>query len=179
MSEDRKSYQDPENIITKLNITSGTCVADLGCGPGFFTIPISNRIGITGKVYAVDSNPVMIDHLRRNLGQNALNSTNVVILGSDVAKTQIPSESVDVTLFANILHDLSDKKQFLDEVKRVSKPIAEIVDIDWQKRDAGAGPPIEKRLSEQETRHILKENGLEIVHGLNAGPYHYGFVCKK
>ena len=56
MSEERKQWHNPETILNKAGITKGMMIADLGSGPGFFTIPMAQMTGEKGLVYAVDSN---------------------------------------------------------------------------------------------------------------------------
>ena len=179
MSSDRKSWQDVEHILNQLSLSGGATVADLACGPGYFTIPLSKRVGTSGTVYAVDRNEVMIRNLKSNLADSApATKQNVRVIQSDVCSTSIPANSVDFVIFANVMHDIENKKSFFDEVRKISKSDARIIDIDWHKRETQVGPPLEIRLSENEARKILKENGLIVSHAIDAGPYHYGFVCK-
>lgn len=178
MSEDRKSWQDPERILNEIEVSAGTTVIDLACGPGYFTIPIAQRVTNVGKVYAVDYNSTMISHLVKNLRSSGVTDT-VTILGEEITKTSVPSGVGDLVLFANVLHDVEDKKSFLTEVKRIANAECKIVDIDWHKRETEMGPPPELRLSEQDSRRILTENGLEIIRAINPGTHHYGFVCRK
>jgi len=35
-------------------------VADLGCGPGYYTLPLAESVGPEGRVYAVDMNEGVI-----------------------------------------------------------------------------------------------------------------------
>lgn len=178
MSEDRKSWQDPEQILDQIGVIAGTTAVDLACGPGYFTIPIARRITKTGKVFAVDHNSTMIAHLKKNLEiEQVLN--DVTIIEDEISKTNLPDGVADLIIFANVLHDIEDKKSFLLEVRRIANSKCKIVDIDWHKRDTEMGPPLELRLTEEESRNILMENGLEITRAMNPGKYHYGFVCKK
>jgi ubiquinone/menaquinone biosynthesis C-methylase UbiE len=182
MSEERKEWQNPEKIIEQIGIDENTNAADLGCGPGFFTIPLTLAIGRSAKIYAVDSSPTMLKHLVRNLRSSVADEIfkKVLVMEADVRKTTIPDSAVGLVLFAQILHDIEEHKGFFDEVKRIAAPECRFVNIDWHKTEtAGMGPPLEIRLSENESRQILKQNGFRVVHALNAGPYHYGLVCKR
>ncbi len=155
-------------------------VADLACGPGYFTIPIARKTGPGGTVYAVDSSKVMLRFLEKNIAFEAEGEIGkLVLLNRDVLHTEIPSGVADVVLFANILHDIEDKKSFFEEINRISKKSARIVDIDWHKRSMDMGPPEEIRLPENESRNIIRNNGLKIVRAFEAGPHHYGLVCIK
>jgi len=175
----RKKWQDPESIIEQIGIQSGWAVADLGCGPGYFTTFLSQKVGKDGMVYAVDASSVMLEYLASNLVQLAPSTkANVNMINSEASNTSIPDHSVDCVLFANILHDIDDKRAFLAEVRRIlRKQSSLVVDVDWHKRDMDMGPPKEIRLTEAESRKLLNDSGFRIVHLINAGPHHYGFVA--
>jgi ubiquinone/menaquinone biosynthesis C-methylase UbiE len=181
VADDRKEWQDPEKIFDQIGILKGMTVADLGCGPGYFAIPLARRLGSGGKVYAIDENQVMLRHLAQNENRATVGEkAEIVKIESDVCNTKLPDASIDLAIFANLLHDLPDKRSFLNEVKRILKPCGLIVDVDWHKMNTNdMGPPIDWRLSENESRKILRESELRIVHALNAGPYHYGFVVQR
>ena len=182
MDPDRKKWQDPDSIYDQIQINPESRVADLGCGPGFFAIPFSKKLGRNGTIFAIDSSPEMLKHLSENLTLADPENTRaaIFVIEANVCETGLASQFVDVVLFANLLHDLESPEKFLSEVKRIAKLNAKIIDIDWQKLETdNNGPPIHRRLSENESRTLLSENGLRIVHALNVGPYHYGFVCRQ
>jgi ubiquinone/menaquinone biosynthesis C-methylase UbiE len=182
MSPERKKWQDPETILNQIGSDEKIDCADLGCGPGFFTLPLALRMGETSTVYAVDQSDVMLEHLVKNL-KNSLPEKvvkKVKVIQADVTHTTIPDSSVGFVIFAQLLHDLGDHKAFFDEIKRIATKECKIVDIDWHKRETEEmGPPLEIRLSENESRKILDKNGFRVVHALNAGPHHYGLLCQK
>jgi len=53
MSDARK--KNPETILKSLGVKKGMTLVDLCSGLGFFTIPMAETTGETGRVYAVDS----------------------------------------------------------------------------------------------------------------------------
>jgi cyclopropane fatty-acyl-phospholipid synthase-like methyltransferase len=57
----------------------GMTVIDLGCGPGFFTIPARHVVGAAGHVIAADVQPEMLDHLRGRLSQAGIADVDVVL----------------------------------------------------------------------------------------------------
>lgn len=181
MDDNRKSWQNTDEIIQQLGLDAGSTVADLGCGPGYFTIPIVKAIGSGGKIFAVDEDPNMLEHLRKNVGRSLTPDQVSIVVHSeaDVARTGITEGVVDLVFIANLVHDLPDVKAFFAEVHRMLKPRGRIVDIDWQKTETNEmGPPLERRLSEGQTRNLLRDNNFRIVYALNPGPYHYGLVCR-
>ena len=178
MSEERKLWHNPETILKFAGATKGMTMADLGSGPGFFTIPMAQITGEKGLVYAVDSNQNMLDSLKENLARSKVNPKVIKIVNSDVCHTGISKESVDLVIFANVLHEVADRKAFFGEVKRISKVTAIIVDVDWKKIQTEHGPPLESRLSENEAKQILSESGFAVIKQTDAGPYHYELICK-
>jgi ubiquinone/menaquinone biosynthesis C-methylase UbiE len=178
MSEERKLWHNPETILQRADATKGMTMADLGSGPGFFTIPMAQITGEKGLVYAVDSNQNMLDNLKENIAKSGVNPKVIKIEKTDVCHTGIPNESVDLVLFANVLHEVADRKAFFQEVKRICKITAFIVDVDWKKIQTEHGPPLESRLSEDEANQILSESGFTVVKQTDAGTYHYELIAK-
>jgi ubiquinone/menaquinone biosynthesis C-methylase UbiE len=178
MSEERRQQHNPETILNEAGITKGMTIADLGSGPGFFTIPMAQMTGEKGLVYAIDSNQTMLNGLIENIAKSKVNPNIIKIVNSDVYHTGIPKKSVDLVLFANVLHEVEDRKAFFQEVKRISKSKAYIVDVDWKKIQTENGPPFKERLSEREANHVLEENGFSVIKQIDIGPYHYELICK-
>lgn len=178
MSQERMQWHNPQTILEEAGVTKGMIIADLGSGPGFFTIPMAQKTGEKGLVYAVDSNQIMLNGLKENIAKSEVNPNIIKIIKSDVCHTGIPKESVDLVLFANVLHEVQDKKVFFQEVRRISKPEAHIVDVDWKKVQTEYGPPFKERLSEDEAKRVLAENGFWAIKQIDVGLYHYELICK-
>jgi len=68
--------------LDAIGIKKGDLVADVGAGVGYFTWRMSERVGPTGKVYANDIQPRMLEQLKKNIASRGL--TNVVpVLGAE------------------------------------------------------------------------------------------------
>ena len=63
-SPERAKWQKPDEVVAALKLEPGERAADVGCGPGYFTLPIANAVGPTGKVWAVDIEPQMLARAR-------------------------------------------------------------------------------------------------------------------
>ena len=50
----------------------GQRLLDLGCGPGFASLELAERVGGGGQVLAIDSAPAYLEHLQQQLQQRAL-----------------------------------------------------------------------------------------------------------
>jgi ubiquinone/menaquinone biosynthesis C-methylase UbiE len=176
MSDERKRFHDPATVLTSLGAKPGMVMADLGSGPGFFAVPMAQLAGDGGIVYAVDGNQAMLNALKENLAKAGVNPKVVTIIESDVCNTKIPDASVDLVLFANLLHEVADRQAFFKELNRIVKPDACIVDLDWKKIPTEQGPPMKERLSEAEASAVFAENGFSVVKKIDVGPCHYELI---
>jgi ubiquinone/menaquinone biosynthesis C-methylase UbiE len=67
----RRFFQKPEYILDGL-IRSGDHCLDLGCGYGFFTIPMAKMVAPSGSVTAADLQPQMLAGLGRRAQKSGL-----------------------------------------------------------------------------------------------------------
>jgi predicted methyltransferase len=64
---ERAEEEQPDKAIALLGIARGATVADIGAGNGYMTWRLAERVGPTGKVFANDIQPEMLEMLRRNM----------------------------------------------------------------------------------------------------------------
>ncbi len=57
----RDTWQKPEEILNALDIKEGQTVADIGAGSGYLTVKLSERVGMTGTIYAADIQQEMLE----------------------------------------------------------------------------------------------------------------------
>src|SRR5215472_17828273 len=62
--EQRDTWQHPAEVMDALHVASGSAVADIGAGEGYFTDRMARRVGTSGKVYAVDIDSGALRSLR-------------------------------------------------------------------------------------------------------------------
>src|SRR2546428_3993882 len=60
----RAAWQKPDRVVEALGLRRGQVVAEIGSGPGYFTLRLARAVGPSGRVYAVDPEPAMLDALR-------------------------------------------------------------------------------------------------------------------
>ena len=107
------------NILMEVEIKPGDHVLDYGCGPGGYVVAVSELIGESGSIYALDINPLAIQSVKGIASNRQL--TNVEAIHSD-CKTGLQDDSLDVVLLYDIFHMLSDPNGVLKELHRVLKP---------------------------------------------------------
>jgi ubiquinone/menaquinone biosynthesis C-methylase UbiE len=103
--------------IVHEGLSGGQRVLEVGCGPGFFTIPAAKIAGGSGHVYALDINPVAVEHVQRKIAHAGLG--NVEARLADASETGLPSQSVDVVFLFGVMHAFKDVSKVLREMHRV------------------------------------------------------------
>ncbi len=103
-------------------VAPGQVVADLGCGPGYFTLPLAECVGPEGRVYAVDSYIKAIRSLEKKVLKRGIGNVETRV-SSAADLSFIPDRSVDFVLadglFCCVAPD--DLDAVVSEIKRILK----------------------------------------------------------
>lgn len=157
-SEERKTWQKREEIIQLLKLKPSYIVADLGCGSGYFTVPISYMVK---KIFGIDIQKEMLEFLDQKIQKQ--NITNIETLLSKKNIIPLRNEMVDLLLSVNTLHEFNDKKRIIEEIRRVIKSKGKLAIVDFKKEDTGFGPPMSIRLSKEQASHLIEKQGFTIL----------------
>ena len=60
-------FKNPYKLLEAAGLKPGQKVLEVGCGPGFFTIPAAKLVRKEGFIYAVDVHPLAIKKLKKRL----------------------------------------------------------------------------------------------------------------
>src|SRR3990167_4089064 len=70
----------PDRVVDALSIASGMMILDMGAGSGVFSFRFAKALDGTGRVYATDVVPHMIDHLRQEAEHLGLDNVTPVLV---------------------------------------------------------------------------------------------------
>lgn len=124
-SRARVRYRDPIQVMDFAGVRRNSSVVDVGCGPGVFTLEASRRVGPAGLVYAIDTNPAVLDRLDTRLAD--IGATNVKISLGPADRLPISDNCADVVIMVSVLPVIKDRGAALKEAKRVLKPSGALV----------------------------------------------------
>ena len=117
----RRLFCPPRRLVEPYIRTSQTA-ADLGCGPGFFTLALAELAGPEGKVYAVDSDVRAVHELEKKAAERGIRTIEAhARSASDLSF--IRDASVDFVLCHGLLCSMvpKDHEAAVSEIKRVLK----------------------------------------------------------
>lgn len=117
----RRIFTPPKKMLLKF-IHAGSVSADIGCGPGYFTLAMAELVGQNGKVYAVDSDPKSIKTLEEKCSANGLQAVIEAHTESAADMQSIPDGSVDFAFANGVLCCMANHRDAVEELKRILKP---------------------------------------------------------
>ena len=115
----RRLIHNPYRILGGL-VRPGQTVVDLGCGMGYFSIPLAQMVGPQGKVICIDVQQQMLDGLRRRAGRAGV-LAQVTLHRCEPTQLGL-AEPADFVLAFWMLHEVPDQTAFLAEVRAHLKP---------------------------------------------------------
>ncbi|MFQ5820968.1 MAG: class I SAM-dependent methyltransferase [Candidatus Heimdallarchaeota archaeon] len=104
-------------------VKDGQVVADLGCGPGFYTLALADSVGLEGKVYAVDSNEKCIQSLEKKMEKGEYQ--NIETHASSASDLSfINDRTVDFVLANGLFCSMAPQyhEAAVGELQRILKP---------------------------------------------------------
>jgi ubiquinone/menaquinone biosynthesis C-methylase UbiE len=124
-------HDNPEHfaaIFKALDLKPGAIVADIGAGDGAYTTKMAAAIGSSGKVVAVDVNPVALDRLRARITRDRL--SNVAVVQGDTDNPKLEPGSLDAALIVNAYHEMSEFNAMLTHIRAALKPSGRLVIVE-------------------------------------------------
>jgi arsenite methyltransferase len=100
----RDRWQQPEQVVAALALEAGDVVADLGAGGGYFTYPIAEAVGESGRVYAIDVDDALLAYVAKQSEKRGL--PQIVTVRASETDPGLAADSVDLIFLANVFHHL-------------------------------------------------------------------------
>ena len=110
-----KQYEDGTTLIDLLSPTEKSKVLDLGCGTGYLSKVLGERVGPGGKVVGVDP-----DKARIKVAKEKYTSSNVVFF--EGSTDEFPEDQYDFVLSNYVLHWVKDQESAFKNVYKYLKP---------------------------------------------------------
>jgi ubiquinone/menaquinone biosynthesis C-methylase UbiE len=176
-NEKRREMLPPEQTLINLDLHEGDIMADIGCGIGYFTIPASKIVGKSGKIFAIDISPEMLQDVGIKINEN--NISNVEIILTEENDLKLKDNAVTFAFISNVLHEADEKENFLKEVKRIISPDGKIAILEWEKINSDFGPPIDHRLDKLDLAKMLDKLEFSTISTIDIGENFYGIIAQK
>ena len=131
------AVEEIQRLAELMGWKAGTVAADIGAGDGRFTFAAVERVGAAGKVYATEIDAKRLAELKDEVARRKL--TNVVVVESKDADTNLPTACCDAIFLRHVYHHLTKPAEFDANLVRSLKPGGRLAIIDFPAR-AGLDP---------------------------------------
>lgn len=172
--KDRDEWQKPEEVVAALDLKAGQQVADIGAGSGYFSVRLARAVGPQGKVYAVDIQQDLMDHLAGRAKQEDL--PNLAPTLGTPADPNLKAGSVDLIFICDVVHHIENRQGYYAKLAQALKPGGRIAIVDFFKRELPVGPGVAMKIAKPDMVAELEQAGfkLQTEHGFL--PYQYFLV---
>ena len=116
----RDSWQQPDRVVESLALSPGAFVADIGSGGGYFTWPLADAVGESGRVYAVDVDPDMTSHLEEQSREKGYPNVQAILAEFD--DPLIPEGGVDLIFTCNTYHHFEAREEYFRRAAKYLRP---------------------------------------------------------
>ncbi|HRH98874.1 MAG TPA: class I SAM-dependent methyltransferase [Prosthecobacter sp.] len=155
----------------ELKVKPGMVVCDMGCGNGYHTLPLAGMVGETGKVYAVDVQPEMIEMLQANIEKKGLK--NIVPINSLYHDPKLPPNTCDMIVMVDVYHEFSHPVQMLAGMRAALKPDGQLVLAEYRAEDDSVPIKPEHKMSKAQINKEMNANGFKLVREFDGLPWQH------
>lgn len=158
LSAEREARWNPSQFLDRFHVQAGGAVLDLGCGPGFWTLPLAELVGSEGKVFALDVSQEMLDALEAQQPP-----VQVVLLLSELPAIDLEPSTADFIWAAFVYHEV-EGDGLAAEMRRVTSSGGKIAILEWRPDGAsGSKPPSDHRVWPNDVKRALQLAGFSQV----------------
>jgi len=174
---EREQEENPEGALDALNLKAGMIVADVGAGSGYMSLKLAKRVGPTGKVYAEDVQPQMLQQVRSNAAK--AKAENVVTVQGSYTDPMLPKGQIDLVLLVDVYHEFSEPQKMLRGIRASLKPDGRLVLLEYRKEDPKIPIREEHKMTVAEVRTELEAEGFHLAQVIETLPRQHILILTK
>lgn len=167
--ESREVFSLRHKIADYMDLKPGMAIADIGAGTGFYSRLFAERVGDTGKVYAVDISQRFLEYIA-STAEATGTSQITTVLGEDRSPNLAPG-SVDAVFICDTYHHFEYPFDMLGEIHEALRPGGHLFVIDF-KRIPGVTPEWmlnHVRAGQEEFQSEIESSGFEFIEEASVG----------
>ena len=174
---ERAAEEAPDEALDAIGIAKGATVADIGAGVGYFTWRLAERVGTSGKVFAVDIQQPMLDQLRRNMAARKLANYEAVLGAED--DPRLPPGRIDLALLVDVYHEFSQPQKMLRRIRAALGPEGRMVLLEYRKEDPQLPILPAHKMSVAEVKAEIEPEGFRLEKTLENLPQQHILIFRK
>ena len=168
---EREQEESVREAFKRLQLKPGMTVCDLGCGNGFWSLPMARAVGEEGRVLAVDIQPEMLHKLRVRAAREGLE--NITLVRGDVDDPNLEPGVVDLLLMVDVYHEFSHPESMLWRIRRSLRPTGVVALLEYRAEDPTVPIKPLHKMSKQQIMKEYQKNGFKLVREYNGLPWQH------
>jgi ubiquinone/menaquinone biosynthesis C-methylase UbiE len=174
---EREAEEKPEAALDAIGIPKGATVADVGAGAGALTWRLAERVGASGRVYANDIQPQMLELLRRNLERRKI--ANVTAVLGEVDDPKLPNDAIDLILLVDVYHEFSEPQKMLRHMRESLKADGRLVLVEYRAEDPDVPIRPEHKMTVDQVKEELEPEGFRLGRAIESLPRQHILIFRK
>jgi precorrin-6B methylase 2 len=131
---EREEEERTDLLVEALALKPGEVVADIGAGSGYFSWRMAQKVGTSGRVYAVEIQQEMLDILMVNMKKRQVDEIVQPVLGT-VQDPKLPAATVDTILLVDVYHEFDFPYEMTRAMINALKPGGRLVLVEYRGED--------------------------------------------
>lgn len=173
--EGRDQEERPEVVLAAMELKEGMTVAEIGAGTGYFSRRIAPVVGPSGKVYAVDIQPEMLELLKQYAAKEKIGNI-VPVLGTE-ADPKLPAKSIDRILMVDVYHEFQKPEEMLAKIRESLAPGGLVALVEYRlEGDTAAHIKVDHRMSTEQVLAEWLAAGFQLVNQVETLPSQHLFL---
>jgi ubiquinone/menaquinone biosynthesis C-methylase UbiE len=174
---ERDREERPQLVLDALDIREGTTVADLGCGSGYYAFRMSRLVGASGKVFAVDIEPRMLQFVRERAQREAV--TNIAPIQATPLDPNLLADSIDLLLMVDVYHELEHPFEVMEKVRDALKQGGRVALVEYRTEDPKVMIKAVHKMTEKQIVAEMRAVGLKHVKTVRNLPLQHLVIFEK
>jgi ubiquinone/menaquinone biosynthesis C-methylase UbiE len=174
---DRDREERPQQVLDALDIRSGQTLADLGCGSGYYAFRMSELVGATGTVFAIDIEPRMLEFVRERARRDG--TSNIQTIQASTLDPNLPPSSVDLLLMVDVYHELEHPYEVMQKVRSALKSGGRVALVEYRAEDPKVMIKAVHKMTEKQIVAEMKAAGLGHVKTIQSLPLQHLAIFEK
>lgn len=167
----RDQEESTARMREELKLKPGMTVCDMGSGNGYHTLPMAEAVGETGKAYAVDIQPEMLEMLQKRAAAKGVK--NIISIANTATDPKLPAASCDLILLVDVYHEFSNPVEMLAGMRKALKPGGVVVLVEFRSEDSSVPIKPEHKMSKAQVLKELTANGFKLVREFDGLPWQH------
>jgi len=174
---EREREEQPDAALDAIGVAHGSSVADVGAGNGYMTWRLAERVGPTGKVYANDIQPKMLDLLRSNMEARGLTNVETVLGAPDDPK--LPRGRLDLVLLVDVYHEFSEPQLMVRHIRDSLAPNGRMVLLEYRAEDPNVPIRPEHKMTVDQVKAEIQPEGLRLDRVIERLPRQHILIFRR